>query len=213
MIPTMLEPRIQQQFYDTADGLVQAAESLTRPVAAAVELLLAAVTGGGKLLVVGTGSAPQADALYAAALFMGGAERLRPGLPALTLGADPAVNAALTQAAGGGAADPAAVMARQVHALGLPGDVLVVFEGPAANAVPQALGPLIEAAHDRELSVVLWTAAAREAPLSPSAELLTDIDIHIPVRADRLAQAGTLYRLAWLALVDALDLQLLGETE
>lgn len=212
MILTMLEPRIQQQFYDTADGLVQAAESLARPVAAAVELLLAAVTGGGKLLVVGTGSA-QADALYAAALFMGGAERPRPGLPALTLGADPAVNAALTQAVGGAAADPAAVMARQVHALGLPGDVLVVFEGPAANGVPQALGPLIEAAHDRELSVVLWTAAAREAPLSPSAELLTDIDIHIPVRADRLAQAGTLYRLAWLALVDALDLQLLGETE
>ena len=60
MIPTMLEPRIQQQFYDTADGLVQAAESLARPVAAAVELLLAAVTGGGKVLVVGTGSAPAA---------------------------------------------------------------------------------------------------------------------------------------------------------
>ena len=33
------------------------------------------------------------------------------------------------------------------------------------------------------------------------------------VRADRLAQASTLYRLGWLALVDALDLQLLGETE
>lgn len=208
----MLEPRIQQQFYDTADLLVQAAEPMARPLALAVELVWAAVTGGGKLLVAGTGSA-QADALHAAALFMGGAERPRPGLPALTLGADPAVMAALTQAAGGAAADPAAVLARQVHALGLPGDVLVVFEGPASTGVPQALAPLIGAAHDRELSVVLWTAASRESPLSPSAELLSDIDVHVPVRADRLTQASTLYRLGWLALMDALDLQLLGETE
>lgn len=212
MIKPMLEPRIQQQFYDTADVLVQAAESLARPVALACELLLTAVTGGGKLLVAGTGSA-QADALHAAAVFMGGAERPRPGLPALTLGADPAVMAALTQAAGGAVADPAAVLARQVHALGLPGDVLVVFEGPVSTGVPQALAPLVEAAHDREMSVVMWTATPREAPLSPSAELLTDIDVHIPVRADRLAQASTLYRLGWLALVDALDLQLLGEPE
>jgi D-sedoheptulose 7-phosphate isomerase len=212
MIPPMLEPRIQQQFYDTADVLVQAAEALARPVAAAVDLVLNAVTGGGKLLVVGTGSA-QADALHASAVFMGGAERARPGLPALTLGSDPAVNAALTQAVGGAATDPVVVLARQVLALGLPGDVLVVFEGPAPTGVPQALASLIGAAHDREMSVVLWTAGPREAPVSPSAELLTDIDVHVPVRADRIAQASTLYRLGWLALVDALDLQLLGETE
>ena len=81
------------------------------------------------------------------------------------------------------------------------------------TGVPQALAPLIGAAHDREMSVVLWTAGPREAPVSPSAELLTDIDVHIPVRADRLSQSSTLYRLGWLALVDALDLQLLGETE
>jgi D-sedoheptulose 7-phosphate isomerase len=207
----MLEQRIQQHFYDTADVLVQAAEPLARPLAAATELVLTAVTGGGKLLVAGTGAA-QADALHAAALFMGGAERPRPGLPALTLGVDPAVMAALS-VADGAAADPVAAMARQVHALGLPGDVLIVFEAPLALGTQPVLAPLIAAAHDRELSVVLWTAAAREAPLSPSAELLTDIDVHIPVRADRLSQSSTLYRLGWLALVDALDLQLLGETE
>jgi D-sedoheptulose 7-phosphate isomerase len=163
-------------------------------------------------LVAGTGAA-QADALHAAALFMGGAERPRPGLPALTLGVDPAVMAALSLADGSAASDPMAALARQVQALGLPGDVLVVFEAPAALGSQPALAPLISAAHDRELSVVLWTASAREAPLSPSAELLTDIDVHIPVRADRLSQSSTLYRLGWLALVDALDLQLLGETE
>jgi len=212
MIPTMIEPRIQQHFYDTADVLVQAAETLARPLAAAVDLVWHAVTGGGKLLVAGSGSA-QADALYAAAVFMGGAERPRPALPALTLGADPAVNAALTQAAGGAAADPAAVLASQLLALGMPGDVMVVFECPAANGMTQALAPVIQAAHEREMSVVLWTAGPREAPVSASAELLTDIDVHVPVRADRHAQASTLYRVGWLALVDGIDLQLLGESE
>ncbi|MFM2186604.1 MAG: SIS domain-containing protein [Burkholderiaceae bacterium] len=208
----MLEPRIQQHFYDTADVLVQAAEPLTRPLVAATELVLTAVTGGGKLLFTGSGAA-QADALYATALFMGGAERHRPGLPALTLGADPAVVAALSQAEGASSTDLMALLARQVHALGLPGDVLVVFEAPSSLGAPPSLAPLVTAAHDRELSVVLWTASPREAPVSPSAELLTDIDVHIPVRADRLAQSSTLYRLGWLALMDALDLQLLGETE
>ena len=52
----MLEQRIQQHFYDTADVLVQAAEPLARPLAAATELVLTAVTGGGKLLVAGTGA-------------------------------------------------------------------------------------------------------------------------------------------------------------
>lgn len=212
----MLEQRIQQHFYDTADVLVQAAEPMGRPLAAAVELVLTAVTGGGKLLLVGTGAA-QADALQAAALLMGGAERPRPGLPAMALGTDSAVVAALTQAEAAAADPTMAALARQVHAFGLPGDVLVVFEAPpsAAQALAHApsLAPLVAAAHEREMSVVLWTTTPREAPLSPSAELLTDIDVHIPVRADRLSQSSTLVRLGWLAMVDALDLQLLGETE
>lgn len=210
----MLEPRIQQQFFDTADALVQSAEPLSRPIAAAADLVLAAVTGGGKLLMVGTGLA-HADALHAAAQAMGGGHRRRPGLPALTLGADPAVAAVLAQDAGiGEGAEPLAALAQQVRAFGLPGDLLVVFEAPPAPGVAQhALAPLIEAAHEREMSVVLWTACLRDSGGSPSAELLTDIDVHIQARVDRLALAGAIYRLGWLALADALDLQLLGETE
>ena len=47
----MLEQRIQQQFFEGADLQYQAAEVLARPIADATAALLAAITGGGKLLV------------------------------------------------------------------------------------------------------------------------------------------------------------------
>ena len=49
----MLEQRIQQQFFEAADLLSQAAQGLSRPVAEAVQALTGCVTGGGKVLVAG----------------------------------------------------------------------------------------------------------------------------------------------------------------
>lgn len=206
---TMLEQRIRQQFYDTSDLLVQVAESMARPLADAVELALTAITAGGRLLVAGTGTA-HADAVQAAALLCGGGERPRPGLPALALGADASTWAALAQCTG----DLSEGLARQVQALGMPGDVLVLFEGhtvPGDAGAPSSSAPLIQAAHDREMSVVLWSSAPRDSgePTAPS--LLTDTDVHVPVRADRLSHRSALYRLGWQCVADAIDMQLLGE--
>ena len=49
----MLEQRIQQQFFDSADLQYQTAESLGRPIAEAAQALIGCITGGGKLLVGG----------------------------------------------------------------------------------------------------------------------------------------------------------------
>ena len=51
----MLEQRIQQQFFDSADLQYQCAETVSRQVAEAAATLLAALTGGGKVLVCGSG--------------------------------------------------------------------------------------------------------------------------------------------------------------
>jgi len=51
----MLEQRIQQQFFDSADLKYQAAEALARPIAEAVQAVLGCITGGGKVLVCGSG--------------------------------------------------------------------------------------------------------------------------------------------------------------
>ena len=51
MIRAMQELRIQQHFIDSADLYYQVSETLAKPVDAAVQALLASVTGGGKVLV------------------------------------------------------------------------------------------------------------------------------------------------------------------
>ena len=66
----MLEQRIQQQFFESADLQYQAAEVLARPIAEATAALLAALTGGGKVMVCGSG-AGAALAPHLARLFAG----------------------------------------------------------------------------------------------------------------------------------------------
>ena len=51
----MLEQRIQQHFIDSADLKYQCAQSLSKPIAAAVQAVLACVTSGGKVLACGNG--------------------------------------------------------------------------------------------------------------------------------------------------------------
>src|SRR6187402_133730 len=54
-LPAMLEQRIQQHFIDSADLKYQSAQTLSKPVAQAVQAVLACVTSGGKVLACGNG--------------------------------------------------------------------------------------------------------------------------------------------------------------
>jgi phosphoheptose isomerase len=62
----MVEQRIQQQFFESADLQYRAADVLTRPIAEGTAALLAAITSGGKVMVAGAGAgaalAPHASA-------------------------------------------------------------------------------------------------------------------------------------------------------
>ena len=81
----MLEQRIQQQFFDSADLQYQTAETLSRPIAEAAQTLTGCITSGGKLLVGGSGGAAALAQHFCAAL-VDRFERERPGLAALALG-------------------------------------------------------------------------------------------------------------------------------
>ena len=63
----MLEQRIQQHFIDSADLKYQAAQSLSKPIADAVQAILACVTGGGKVLACGNGASAASAPLKSAA--------------------------------------------------------------------------------------------------------------------------------------------------
>ena len=200
IIAAMLEQRIQQQFFDSADLKYQAAETLTRPIADAVNAVLGCITAGGKVLAIGSG-ASAADAQRFAAQFVGRFERDRPGLAALALSADGAVMAAVADQG-----DYADVYAQQVRALGSPGDVLVAIAG--AGDAPNVLQG-VEAAHAREMTVIALTGRTGGA----LRERLAETDVHIAVPHDRLVRVQEVHSLVLHCLCDAVDLQLMGEQD
>lgn len=193
----MLLQRIQQQFIDSADLKYQSAPTLAPLVEAAVTALLAGLTGGGKVLTCGNG-AEAALAQQFASQILGRHERDRPGLAAFTLAANAAVITGIANDF-----DGRQVFARQVHALGQAGDVLLVLslDGQAGNLVAA-----IEAAHERDMTVVALTGARG----GRMASLLRDTDVHVCVPHDQPSRVLELHLLVLHCLADGLDAQLLG---
>ena len=197
---TMLEQRIQQQFFDSADLKYAAAEMLSRPIADAVQALVGCITSGGKVLACGNGGSAS-DAQHFAAEFVGRFERERPGLAAIALNTDPSV---LTAIGNDYAFD--AVFAKQVQALGAPGDVLLAIStsGNSANVLAA-----VEAAQAREMTVI--ALSGRNG--GKLRERLTETDVHICVPHDRTARIQEVHILVVHCLCDAVDTQLLGEQD
>ena len=196
----MLEQRIEQQFIDSADLKYQAAQTLSKPMAEAVQLIMVSVTGGGKVLACGNG-ASAALAQWFAATFVGRYERERPELSAISLSADAVMLTSLQQDNG---ADQ--VFAKQVRALGQPGDVLLLI---CANGQSSNLLPAIDAAHERELSVVALTGQGG----GKIRQLLRETDVHICVPHDKKARIQEVHLLVIHGICDGVDNQLLGEQE
>ena len=160
----MLEQRIQQQFFESADLLSQTAEALSKPIAAAAQALLGCITAGGKVMLCGSGPAA-ALAQHGASLMVGRFERERPGLAALAVGG-----------------------ATEVQALGAPGDVLVVI--CAAGPAP-AMMAAVQAAQAKDMTVVALSGREVGGLLERLSE--TDVHIAVPHdRAARIHEAHTL---------------------
>jgi D-sedoheptulose 7-phosphate isomerase len=157
---TMLEQRIQQQFFDSADLRYQAAELLARPITEAVAALLTTFTGGGKVMIGGSGAgAPLA--VHMARLLAGRFERDRPPLAALALGSD---------------------AVQQVRALGLPGDVLLFIDDGEGNSTA-----VISAAQDKDMTIVV--VAGRGAQAFGELLVETDVLVAVPQdRPPRVAE-------------------------
>jgi len=196
----MLEQRIQQQFFDSADLKYQCAEALAKPIAEAVAALMGCITAGGKVLACGNGGSAS-DAQHFAAEFVGRFERERPGLAAISLTTDTSILTAV-----GNDYDFAHVFAKQVQALGSPGDVLLALStsGNSANVLAA-----VDAARARDMTVIALTGRGG----GKLREKLADTDVHICVPHERTARIQEVHILAIHCLCDAVDLQLLGEQD
>jgi len=160
----MLEQRIQQQFFESADLRSQMAEALSKPIADAAQALLGCITAGGKVMFCGVGPvAPLAQ--HGAALMVGRFERDRPGLAALAVAGE-----------------------AETLALGMPGDVLVALCGDASASV---LPAMVQAAQRKDMTVVALTGRDGGALLPHLGE--TDVHIAVPHdRAARIHEAHVL---------------------
>jgi D-sedoheptulose 7-phosphate isomerase len=196
----MLEQRIQQQFFDSADLKYAAAEVLSKPIADAVSAIVGCITSGGKVLACGNGGSA-ADAQHFAAEFVGRFERERPGLAAVALTTDTSILTAV-----GNDYSFEQIYSKQVQALGAPGDVLLAIttSGNSGNVVAA-----VEAAHAKDMTVIALTGHKG----GKMRELLSETDVHICVPHDRTARIQEVHLLVLHCLCDAVDLQLLGEQE
>ncbi len=196
----MMKQRIEQHFIDSADLKYKAASLLSGPIADAVQVLMDCITGGGKVLVCGNGGSA-ADAQHFSAEFVGRFERERPELAAIALTTDTSIITAV-----GNDYDFSVIFSRQVRALGHAGDVLMAIStsGNSGNVLKA-----IEAAHERDMQVI---GLSGRGGGQMNQALLAD-DVHICVPHDRTARIQEVHLLTLHCLCDAVDNQLLGDTE
>ena len=191
--------RIQRHFRESAELKQAALETLSVPIAAAIDTMFTALANGNRILACGNG-ASAADAQRFAAGLIDRFERERPGLPAIALTTDTAVLTAI-----GSSADTFdQVYAKQVRALGQPGDVLLAISatGDAANVTAA-----IDDAHEREMIVIALTGHGG----GHVGEALLDTDIHLCVPSERTARIHEVHLLTIHCLCDGIDAMLLGE--
>ncbi len=192
--------RISQHFKDSAQTKLDAIELLAAPVAEAIEAMVGSLLNNGKILACGNGGSA-ADAQHLAAELVGRFEVERHELAAIALTTDTSIISAIANDYG-----YKAVFAKQVRALGQPGDILVAIStsGNSPNVIEA-----INAAHENDLRVVALTGKGGGA----IGEILRDTDVHICVPAERTARIQETHVLAIHCLCDGIDCLLMGVEE
>uniref|UniRef100_UPI0025F89A0B SIS domain-containing protein n=1 Tax=Thiobacillus sp. TaxID=924 RepID=UPI0025F89A0B len=155
---------------------------------------------GGKILACGNGGAA-AGAQHFAATMINRFEQERPGLAAIALTAD---TSTLTSIATDHAYDQ--VFARQVKALGQPGDLLLAIS--TSGNSPSVL-QAVAAARTRSMPVIALTGRSGGG----LAEQMQDDDVFLCVPAESTARIQEIHLLAIHCLCDAVDSVLLGVEE
>jgi D-sedoheptulose 7-phosphate isomerase len=189
--------RIIGHFNESARLKLDMADLLPPAIERAAEHVLQCILRDGKVMACGNGGSA-ADAQHFASLMVNRFEHDRPALAAMALSTD---TSTLTSIANDGTFDQ--VFARQVTALGHPGDVLLAIStsGQSPNILAAA-----DAARRRDMTVIALTG--RDG--GGLAEQLSDSDVLICVPADSTARIQEIHLLTIHCLCDAVDSALLG---
>ncbi len=192
-----MDDRVLEHFRESL-AVKEASAALAPAIAAAGSRMARSLSGGGKILSCGNGGSA-ADAQHFSSELLNRFERERPAMPAVALTTD---SSTLTSI--GNDYDYAEIFAKQIRALGRPGDVLLAIStsGNSEN-VRRAVG----AARERDVAVVALTG--RDG--GTIAAELGDSDIELRVPADRTCRIQEVHLLIIHCLCDAIDEALWGQ--
>ncbi|MFO7541900.1 MAG: phosphoheptose isomerase [Thiobacillus sp.] len=195
-----LHDRILDHFQTSVQAKLAAAEALVPAIEQAARHMVHCLAQGGKILACGNGGSA-ADAQRFASIMINRFEQERPGLAAIALTTD---TSTLTSIANDHAYDQ--VFARQVKALGQPGDILL-----AISASGHSLNVLqaVTAARARSMHIVALTGRSGGG----LTEQMQEDDVFLCVPAESTARIQEVHLLAIHCLCDAVDSVLLGVEE
>ncbi|MBX9705061.1 MAG: SIS domain-containing protein, partial [Gammaproteobacteria bacterium] len=139
---------IKQHFTDSIQTKITAADVLPESIARGVDVMVEALLNGHKIMSCGNGGSA-ADAQHFSAELLNRYMRERPSLPGLALTTD---TSTLTSIGNDYTFDD--IFAKQIRALGQPGDVLFALS-TSGNSKNVCLA--IEAAHSKDIKIVALT--------------------------------------------------------
>ena len=193
-----LAAKLTAHFEDTMAATQRSMHVLSAPLLRAIALCFGCVTNNAKMLACGNGGSA-ADAQHFIAELVGRFERDRLPLAGVALNTDTSI---LTAVGNDYGFDQ--IFARQIMALGQPGDVLVAISTSGNSANVQLA---IEAAHAREMKVIALTGKGG----GTIGNLLLPSDIHLCVPHERTMRIQEVHILLLHLLCDGIDTLLLGD--
>jgi D-sedoheptulose 7-phosphate isomerase len=193
-----LTDRVRQQFAESAQAKLAAVDSMAGPIAAAAEAMAACLRAGGKVMACGNGGSA-ADSQHFAAELLNRFEKERAPLAGIALTTD---TSTLTSIANDYAYEQ--VFAKQVLALGRPGDILLAIS--TSGNSPNVLAAMT-AARERGVRIVALTGKGG----GKMAGALGPADIHLCVPAARTARIQEIHLLTLHCLCDGIDAVITGD--
>lgn len=189
--------RVKHNFSESIAVKTEASEVLAPLIADAAEVMTNCLLSEKKILSCGNGGSA-ADSQHFSSEMLNRFEMERPGLPAIALTTD---SSTLTSIAND--YQFADIFAKQIRALGQPGDVLLAIStsGESHNIIHA-----IDAAHDREMLIIALTG--REG--GQIADIMQDTDIELRVPSWSTARIQEVHLMIIHSLCDLIDHKLLG---
>ncbi|NND69855.1 MAG: SIS domain-containing protein [Halioglobus sp.] len=190
--------RIARHCQDTIESIAMSVDQLAGPLEEAAALMTTALLADGKIIACGNGADAALAQLFVCQL-LGRFEQERPALPALSLASDGAAVTAVTQH--GGVND---AFARQLRALGQPGDVLLCINSAEGGG---NLLRAVQAAMERNMAVVLLT----NTDDGELGSLMRAEDAVLRIQAARTGQRIELFTLVLNCCSELIDQTLFGD--